>query len=69
MTGKPGELVTLICPPGAQDAAISHGDAAFWAYREHGRDGLWLVDVPREAAVHLCRVGGFRPHQPARSAA
>lgn len=58
MSGEP--LVTLICPPGAELAAVSHGDRGFEPYREHGRTGLWLVDVPREAAVPLCRVGGFR---------
>jgi hypothetical protein len=59
-----GGLTTLVCPPGAQDAAISHGEVGYWAYREHGRSGLWLVDVPLDAAVHLCKVGGFRQYQP-----
>jgi len=54
------ELVTLVCPPGAESAPISHSDQAFEPYRQHGRDGLWLVDVPAEAAIHFCWNAGFR---------
>ncbi|HEY3909261.1 MAG TPA: hypothetical protein VGM07_05160 [Stellaceae bacterium] len=55
------ELVTLVCPPGAADAPISHGDRAFEPFREGGdRHGRWLVDVTAEAAIYFCRTGGFR---------
>ncbi len=54
-------FVTLVCPPGAESAPISHGAEGFEAYREHGHGGgRWLVDVPIEAVDRLTRVGGFR---------
>jgi hypothetical protein len=56
-------FVTLVCPPGAADAPISHGDRAFEPYREFGRSGRWLVDVPREAARYFS-VGGFKIFDP-----
>lgn len=56
--------VTLICPPGAADAPISYGEVAFVPYRQHGRRGRWLVDVPIEAAIPLTDRGGFAPVNP-----
>jgi len=53
------QVITLICPPGAESAPISHGDRAFEPYRENGRTGRWLVDVPPEAALHFCWNAGF----------
>jgi hypothetical protein len=58
-------LVTLICPPGAETAPISHGALAWEAYRESGPGrGRWLVDVPGEVAHFLCWNGGFAPLDP-----
>jgi hypothetical protein len=53
--------VVLVCPPGAQDAPISHGDVAYAPYREDIEDphSRWLVKVPPHVSVPLCRVGGF----------
>jgi hypothetical protein len=55
------ELVILVCPPGAQDGKISHGDVAYEPYREDidNPRSRWLVRVPRAAAIHFCRTGGF----------
>jgi hypothetical protein len=58
--------VVLICPPGAQDGEISHGDRCWEPWKEdienpHSR---WRVRVPREVAYHFCRVGGFVPLDP-----
>jgi hypothetical protein len=53
-------FITLLCSPGAELAPISHGARSFEPYREHGRTGRWVVDVPPEAAGPLVRVGGFR---------
>jgi hypothetical protein len=55
-------MVILICPPGAQDGKISHGDREFLPYREDHTDphSRWLVVVPKEAAIHFCRIGGFQ---------
>jgi hypothetical protein len=65
MTAEPGNgWVILICPAGAQDGKISHGDREFVPYREdiHNPRSRWLVRVPQgEVAFHLCRVGGFLP--------
>lgn len=68
MADSDGDFVTLVCPPGAELAPISHGAIGYEAYRELGRSGLWLVDVPREAAAPLCRVGGFKPYRPPAAA-
>ena len=62
------DTVTLICPPGAELAPISHGDKAFEPYCEFGRTGRWLVDVPREAAAGLLH-GGFAVYQSPAGAA
>jgi hypothetical protein len=65
MSAAPADgMVILICPAGAQDGKISHGDREFLPYREdiHNPRSRWLVRVPRgEVAFHLCRVGGFAP--------
>ncbi len=54
------ETITLVVPRGAELAPISYGDREFLPYRENGeRTGRWLVDVHAEAAVALCRMGGF----------
>jgi hypothetical protein len=52
-------LVTLLCPPGAADAPISHGTVGYEAYRGRLPDGerCWLVDVPAEVAQSLIRAG------------
>jgi hypothetical protein len=54
-------LVTLICPPGAESAPISHGPTAYWAYPEvpGSGNGRFLVRVPKYVSFHLLRVGGF----------
>lgn len=62
------ERLVLICPPGAELAPVSHGGEAFEVYRERQHGGLWLVDVPIEAAGPLMRVGGFRLYQPPAAA-
>jgi hypothetical protein len=61
------DLVTLVCPPGAEGAVISHGAVGHRAYLADPRDphSRRLVDVPREAALHLCRNGGFTLLDPA----
>lgn len=53
------ELVTLICPPGAADAPMSHGAVGYRAYLADHRDpqSVWLVDVPREAAPYFLKAG------------
>jgi len=59
MNDLPTDWVTLQCPPGAENAPISHGAVSYRAYRVHKASDVWLVDVPREVAFHLCRTGGF----------
>lgn len=53
----------LVVPPGAESAPISHGTTSYAAFRADHTDptSLWLVDVPREAAVHLMHNAGFYP--------
>jgi hypothetical protein len=60
------DFLTLVCPPGAESGSIAHGDREFRPYRADHRDpsSPWLVDVPREAAQHLCWNGGFRLFAP-----
>jgi hypothetical protein len=55
------DLVTLVCPPGADDYPIAEGTTAFAPYRENYRDpaSRWLVDVPLEMAGRLIHNGGF----------
>jgi hypothetical protein len=52
-------MVLLLCPMGAETALISLSTTAWKAFREHGESGRWLVLVPIEVAVHLCKNGGF----------
>jgi hypothetical protein len=62
-------LLTLICPPGADEGPISHHTVAYAPYRDD--DGRLVVDVPRHIAGPLLRVGGFKlpppPQQPPSS--
>jgi hypothetical protein len=57
--GLPDTLVTLVCPPGAESAPISHGETAYRAYRVHKASDVWLVDVPVEVARCLMWNAGF----------
>jgi hypothetical protein len=50
--------VTLVCPPGAEGGAISHGGQSFEAWHDH-RLNRWLVRVPFEVAHHFCWNAGF----------
>jgi hypothetical protein len=52
-------MITLVCPPGAESAPISHGETAYWAYRADKGSNVWLVDVPVEVARYLTWNGGF----------
>jgi hypothetical protein len=56
------DFVTLICPPGAQDAPISEGTTAYTPFPETPGDprSRWLVCVPQGVAMHLCWNAGFR---------
>ena len=56
-------LVTLVCPPGAESAPISHGETAYRAYRVHKASDVWLVDVPIGVARYLTWNGGFYRYQ------
>lgn len=61
---RPGWIV-LICPAGAELAPISHGDRCYEPYGEDiHRHSRWLVEVPRDVAVHRCKIGGFYPLNP-----
>lgn len=61
------DFVTLICPPGAIDGEISHGDHAYRPHRDpDDPDGPWLVRVPSEAALYFLRQGGFSMPRAAR---
>jgi hypothetical protein len=55
------DLITLILPPGAEAGKVSHGDREWIPYRlDHTDPGSkWAVEVPKNVAYHLCRVGGF----------
>jgi hypothetical protein len=54
------DLVTLYCPPGSENASIAVGLHSYFAYREFGDAGAWLVRVHPEAVPHLCDNGaGF----------
>jgi hypothetical protein len=63
LLGNPADYVVLICPTGAADAPMSHGDRAYPGFPETPGDprSRWLVRVPRHVSVHFCRVGGFVP--------
>ena len=64
--GLPDGWVTLVCPPGAESAPISHGTTAYRSYRVDKASDVWLVDVPIEVAGYLMWNGGFWPfeHRP-----
>ena len=66
LPGNPADYVVLICPPGAEAAPISHGPVSYQAFPEEpgNAHSRWLVRVPRFAAYHFCRVGGFVPRDP-----
>jgi hypothetical protein len=51
--------VTLLCPPGAEQAPVSHGDVGYRAYLADHRDPLspWYVDLPRSISDHFLRAG------------
>ncbi len=55
-------LMTLFCPPGAEEAPISHRQFNYEPYRRS--DGRLMVDVPRHVAFGLMRVGGFLDASP-----
>jgi hypothetical protein len=50
-------MIQLLCPPGAEEGAISHGHRKFVPYRR--ADGRWAVNVPRHVVGPLVKVGGF----------
>jgi hypothetical protein len=62
----PDGFVRLTCPPGSETAPISHDIFGYEAFRERSGDRTsgWLVDVPAEAAVYFCGIGGFKLHDP-----
>ena len=53
----------LVCPPGAENAPISHGTAKYDPYRaDHTNpNSLWLVEVPPEVGLYLIHNAGFYP--------
>jgi hypothetical protein len=55
------DSVTLICPPGASDAQISHGATNYRPYLADPRDpeSDYHVIVPPHVAEHLLHKGGF----------
>ena len=63
----PDRMVTLVCPEGAFDYPVSHGEREFYPYRlrvdhtyparEFG--GPWVVDVPIEIYHHFLGAAGF----------
>ncbi len=55
------DLVTLVCPPGAEEYQISFGELAYTPFRADILDpaSVWLVTMPRHAAEHKLSVGGF----------
>jgi hypothetical protein len=61
----PAGFLRLVCPPGAENGLVSHGQHGYECFREHGPGrGRWLCDVPAEAARHLCWNGGFKIYDP-----
>jgi predicted phosphoadenosine phosphosulfate sulfurtransferase len=51
-------FVTLICPPGAEQGAISQGATSWEPWHDHA-SGKWLVRVPSEVARHFTWNAGF----------
>jgi hypothetical protein len=64
-------MVTLVCPEGAFDYPVSHGEREYYPYRlttqydyptrEFG--GPWVVDVPIEIYHLFLGPGGFRVYE------
>jgi hypothetical protein len=64
-------MITLVCPEGAFDYPVSHGEREYYPYRlttdysyptrEFG--GPWVVDVPIEIYHHFLGPGGFRVYE------
>jgi hypothetical protein len=51
--------VVLICPPGSEQAPISHGPDGYWAWH-HQETNHWLVRVPAWTVEYFCHRGaGF----------
>ena len=67
MDGSADALITLVCPPGAESAPISHGETAYRAYRVHKASDVWLVDVPLAVARRLMWNGGFYVYEASTS--
>ncbi len=55
------DTVTLVCPPGAEDYAISYGEHKYQSFLKDPLDPAspWHVTMPRHAALDKLRVGGF----------
>jgi hypothetical protein len=55
-------FVTLICPPGAEQATVSFGEFGYRPYMANPQDPQtkWHVDVPVQHAEGFCRTGGFK---------
>ena len=64
-------MVTLICPEGAFDYPVSHGEREYYPYRltvDHSYPtrefgGPWVVDVPIEIYHHFLGPGGFKVYE------
>jgi hypothetical protein len=61
MANSPDGFVTLIAPPGAQDAPVSFGATGYQCFPETPGDprSRWLVRVPAYTVQHFLGVGGF----------
>ena len=69
MVAAAEDWVTLVCPLGAQDGKILHGDRCFEPYREDIENprSRWLVKVPRgDVSFHLDGELSSRPFGAAR---
>ncbi len=55
------DTVTLVCPPGAKDYAVSYGRDEYIPFRaDHlDPDSQWLVSMPPVAAAGKLHAGGF----------
>jgi hypothetical protein len=53
------DLLTLVCPPRAEQGPVSDGDVGYRAYLADYRAPVspWLVDVRCEVAYHIMRAG------------
>jgi hypothetical protein len=62
-----GDLVTLVCPPGAEQALVSFGSRGFRPFMLDPDDPHtpWLVKLPAYEASHFLQRGtGFYLHRP-----